>query len=113
MPPPLARPTAPPVPPSMSSAEAAPPIDASLRFVRVRQRRPNGLIEFDFSIGEPSLFVEMILPAGAFDDFCSMHRAQVLPEEEEAAAEAPAEDDWDWRLADATHTRFKSAPPGP
>jgi phenol/toluene 2-monooxygenase (NADH) P0/A0 len=92
--------------PSASAHQAeVPPLDTTLRFVRVRHRRPNGLVEFDFAIGEPELFVEMILPAAAFTDFCATQQAVVLPDEP-TPAEAP-KDDWDWRMTDATHTRFK------
>lgn len=93
----------------MPSASAPPgealPLDTTLRFVRVRHRRPNGLVEFDFAIGEPELFVEMILPAAAFTDFCATQQAQLLGDEP-PSPEAP-QDDWDWRMTDATHTRFK------
>lgn len=41
------------------------------KFVRVRNRRANGLVEFDFAIGAPEIFVELLLPIEAFDRFCS------------------------------------------
>ena len=44
--------------------------DTSLRYVRVIDRRPNGLVSFEFSIGWPELAVELMLPADAFDAFC-------------------------------------------
>lgn len=80
-------------------------LDATRRFVRVSRERADGFIEFEFAIGEPELFAELILPAEAFADFCSANRVESLP----AAADAGDEgrDDWNWRLADATGTRFR------
>ena len=40
------------------------------KFVRIRHIRPNGLVEFDFAIGAPEIFVELIMPQFAFDEFC-------------------------------------------
>ena len=78
-------------------------LDATRRFVRVTGERAGGFIEFDFAIGEPDLTVEMILTPEAFAEFCAANRVEMLPPRD---ADAPT-DDWDWRLADATHTRFK------
>lgn len=52
--------------------------DTGRTFVRVREIRPDGLVEFDFAIGEPELFVEMILPATAFDEFCATQHVAFL-----------------------------------
>lgn len=94
-----------PLPSACAPTPEAPPLNTALRFVRVRHRRPNGLVEFDFAIGEPELFVEMILPDGAFTDFCAIQQAQLLTDEPSPQEEDTG--DWDWRLTDATHTRFK------
>lgn len=40
------------------------------KFVRVKEVRPDGLVCFEFAIGWPELFVELMLPKPAFDDFC-------------------------------------------
>ena len=53
--------------------------DISRRFVRVLQRRSNGLVEFEFSIGWPELSVELMLPERDFADFCIAQKARVLP----------------------------------
>ena len=83
------------------------PLDTRRRFVRLRRERANGLVEFDFAIGEPELFVELILGRAAFDEFCANQRVEMLPPPAgDAAAEAEASD-WEWRLADATGIRFK------
>ncbi len=52
--------------------------DVSRRFVRVLQTRPNGLVEFEFSIGWPELAVELMLPRPAFDAFCRANHVQRL-----------------------------------
>ena len=79
------------------------PMDTTRRFVRFSSERPNGFIEFEVAIGEPEIFVEMILGREAFAEFCAANRVEMLPPREPDAPQG----DWDWRLADATHTRFK------
>lgn len=81
-------------------------LDTRQRWVRVTGERGNGFVEFDFAVGEPELCVEMILPAAAFAEFCAAHRVALLPPREPAETEPP--NDWHWRLADATQTRFKA-----
>ena len=78
-------------------------MDTTRRFVRLSGERPNGFVEFEFAIGEPEIFVEMILPRVAFAEFCATNEVEMLPPRD---PDAPL-GDWDWRLADATHTRFK------
>ncbi|MDV7210188.1 phenol hydroxylase subunit [Azotobacter beijerinckii] len=81
-------------------------LDIRQRWVRVTGERSNGFVEFDFAIGEPDLCVEMILTPEAFAEFCAANRVEVLPPRAPGAGtEGPS--DWDWRLADATQTRFK------
>lgn len=80
--------------------------DTTRRFVRVTGERENGFVEFDFAIGEPDLFVEMILSKQAFEEFCAANAVECLqPGSDEDREKTP--DDFDWRLADATHTRFR------
>ncbi len=43
------------------------------KYVRVTRRRDNGMVEFDFAIGEPELFAELVLPQSAFEEFCRMN----------------------------------------
>ncbi|NNL84225.1 MAG: phenol hydroxylase [Myxococcales bacterium] len=49
------------------------------RYVRVTARR-KGLVEFEFSLGDPSVALEMILPEAAFSEFCREQQARFLPE---------------------------------
>ena len=53
--------------------------DPQRRFVRVAQVRPDGFIEFDFSVGVPDLLVELILPAAAFREFCAAQGVEHIP----------------------------------
>lgn len=57
-------------------AQAVPEADRLLdaKYVRVNRVRDNGLVEFDFAIGAPEIFVELIMPQAAFDDFCLTNR---------------------------------------
>lgn len=45
------------------------PVDAQ-RYVRITGEKNGKFIEFDFSIGDPLLYVELILPHDAFEKFC-------------------------------------------
>ncbi|HHK4245171.1 TPA: phenol hydroxylase subunit [Pseudomonas aeruginosa] len=81
-------------------------LDTRRRFVRVTGTREPHFVEFDFAVGEPELFVEMILDQDAFAEFCLLHQVEVLPSTPFDSSSEP-QSDWDWRLADATQTRFK------
>ena len=48
------------------------------KFVTVTELRSDGFVEFEFAIGEPELFVELILPAAIFDEFCQANRVIFL-----------------------------------
>ena len=80
---------------------ATPSMDTTRRFVRFSGERPNGFIEFEFAIGEPEVFVEMLLSPAAFTEFCATNQVEMLPSRDPDVVPG----DWDWRLADAT--RFK------
>jgi phenol hydroxylase P0 protein len=79
-------------------------IDSRRRFVRQLGERANGFVEFEFAIGEPEIFVELILPREDFAAFCAGQQVEMLPAR---AADGMPTGDWDWRLSDATGTRFK------
>ncbi|MDB5699334.1 MAG: toluene monooxygenase [Alphaproteobacteria bacterium] len=63
------------------------------KFVRVMRRRDNGLVEFDFAIGAPEVFVELMMPEAAFDEFCRTNAIVDLTDQT-----AP-EDDFSVRLS--------------
>ncbi len=52
--------------------------------MRITGIRKNKFIEFDFSVGEPSMYVELILPFGDFQTFCSNYNTTYLTPEEAA-----------------------------
>lgn len=87
-----------------------PAFDPTRKFVRVTELRKDGFVEFDFALGEPELFVEMILPVGVFDDFCAINHVSFVGDPGGASPRRPTGDDWDWSMRDATHQRFKSKP---
>ncbi|MDO8361891.1 MAG: phenol hydroxylase subunit [Actinomycetota bacterium] len=86
--------------------------DVTRRYVRVIEHRADGFVEFRFSIGDPSLFVEMMLGESAFDEFCSLNHVELLDpvvqSEHEDDPDVDHEiDDWDWTMRDAVHRRFR------
>jgi phenol hydroxylase P0 protein len=67
------------------------------RFVRVRNVH-DGFVEFDFAIGDPQLYVELILTEGAFEEFCHTNSVEHLDEE---SATRLDQDKQAWREGDA------------
>ena len=49
-------------------------LDTRKKYVRVLERRADGLVAFEFAIGWPELLVELLLPEPAFAEFCATHR---------------------------------------
>ncbi|NIB42228.1 phenol hydroxylase [Pseudomaricurvus alkylphenolicus] len=68
------------------------------RYVHVREMRGDGFVEFDFSINDPELYVELILPETAFWEFCSSNRVHFLSDNQ---AEVIDQDREQWREASA------------
>lgn len=58
------------------------------RLIRIRKIRPNGLVEFDFGIGDTDLLVELILPQKAFDAFARHPGTRMLTAAEADRAHA-------------------------
>jgi phenol hydroxylase P0 protein len=85
----------------------ATPFDPAARFVRVIATRPNGMVEFEFAVGEPELFVEMLMPQAQFDEFCAAQGVVATPGPLPGAAEGSAEHEWDWSLHAAREQRFR------
>ncbi len=77
--------------------------DAGRRYVRVCNCRPDGFIEFEFSIGDPALAVELMLPESAFHEFCLANEVIVL---DPATSD---QGDWVSRLNDASRQGFEDA----
>lgn len=80
-------------------------LDISRRFVRITGEHKNGFVEFDFAIGEPEIFFEMILTHVAFEEFCQMNNAEILATDYVFEG-TPSE--MDWRMSQARDVRIKS-----
>ncbi|HEX5394055.1 MAG TPA: phenol hydroxylase subunit [Rhodocyclaceae bacterium] len=82
--------------------------DTSKKFVRVTEVRDNGLVEFEFSVGEPELAVELIMPRVAFDEFCKANAVTFLTSNGAPIDDSNSADSaWNWNLRSATHQRFR------
>lgn len=66
--------------------EPAGSFNPSRRFIRVRQLRTDGFVEFDFAIGDAELCVELILPQAAFEAFASQPGTERMSEDAAARA---------------------------
>lgn len=56
-------------------------------FVQITNQQRKGFVEFNFSINDPSLFLEMILPTKAFKEFCTFNDVIFLSVEDIKAVE--------------------------
>lgn len=59
-------------------------------FVRVTCADHRGFVEFQFSIDDPALYLEMTLPPAAFAEFCSHHGALHLSTDQADAVDIAA-----------------------
>ncbi len=66
------------------------------KFVRVTGCRGMNFIEFEFAIGSPDLFVELILPEAAFAEFCRHNDVEIQP----SGGDDDTRADGEWRLRD-------------
>jgi phenol hydroxylase P0 protein len=55
-----------------------PEVNANNRWVRIQRQTKNGFVEFEFFVSDKELYVELILPATAFREFCSINRVRFL-----------------------------------
>lgn len=60
--------------------------DTTLKFVRLIGIKDNGMVEFEFSVGDPDLFAELLLPASAFADFCAVNQVTTLDPQRRSGA---------------------------
>jgi phenol hydroxylase P0 protein len=82
--------------------------DITRKFVRVLRTLHNGLVEFEFAIGDPGVAVELVMPQAAFNEFCAANQVELLS----GLAPSPADSetntaDFQWSLHQATHQRFR------
>lgn len=58
------------------------------RYVRVRSAPLATFVEFDFAIGTPDLYVELVMPRLAFQQFCLKNRVQHMDAQMSAAIDS-------------------------
>lgn len=68
-------------PPAQSPEQAS---DQTPRFVRITGER-GGMVEFEYSVGDPQLVLELLLPPAAFEDFCAANNATLITGDREEA----------------------------
>ena len=56
--------------------------DDAPRYVRVTERNDRGWVHFDFAVGTPDMFVELVLPEDAFEQFCETNNVTHMTEEQ-------------------------------
>jgi phenol hydroxylase P0 protein len=84
------------------------PFDITRKFVRVMRTLHNGLVEFEFAIGDPDVAVELVMPQAAFDEFCAANQVELLTNDAPLPADSEASGaDFHWTLHQATHQRFR------
>ena len=83
-----------------------PHFNPTLKFVRIIEQHTNGLVEFEFAVGEPELFVELLMAQAQLDEFCVMHG--VTPTQGRlAGVQSPEEQEWDWSLRAAREQHLR------
>ena len=70
---------------------------APKRYVHITNRDRPGFVEFHFSLDDPTLYLEMILPLEAFGEFCRANEVTFLSDEQ---AEAIAGQQVKWRYGE-------------
>ena len=83
-----------------------PNFNTNLKFVRIIETHANGLVEFEFAVGEPELFVELLMAQAPFDEFCAMHavtptKGRLQP------VQGDNEQEWDWSLRAAREQHLR------
>jgi phenol hydroxylase P0 protein len=79
--------------------------DALERFVRVKEITANNMVEFDFAIGSPDLFAELILPKTAFDEFCERNQVKFMTDEQCAQVDLEMEK---WRYGEEAFEKMRN-----
>lgn len=83
----------------MRSDSKKPAFDRLVKYVRVRSEPGARFVEFDFAIGDPSLFVELVMPPGAFECFCEQNHVVHMTDEQMQAVDSEMEK---WRYGEET-----------
>ena len=77
--------------------------DTKKRFVRFIEKRDDDFVLFEFAVGEPEIFAEMILKAEDYEIFCKEQGVVMIDQDTNPIDE---ENDFEWRLRDATDKRL-------
>lgn len=75
--------------------------DISKRFIRIINELDNGIVEFEFAMGEPEIFVEMILPPTEFKLFCQEQNVTPSHGPLPPSAKNSPEEQWEWTMRHA------------
>ena len=78
--------------------------DITRKFVRVMGTLPNGMIEFEFAVGDPDVCAELVMPKAAFEAFCADNQVEFLNDMTKSDGDAA---DFQWGMHQATHQRFR------
>lgn len=63
-------------------------IDYEWRAIRIAEVRADGFVAFDFYVGDPDIYAEMVLPSAAFHEFCATQGVEPTgPDEHVIAAD--------------------------
>jgi phenol hydroxylase P0 protein len=77
--------------------------DTKKRFVRFIEKRDDDFVLFEFAVGEPEIFAEMILKVEDYEIFCKEQGVVMIDQDTNPIDE---ENDFEWRLRDATDKRL-------
>jgi phenol hydroxylase P0 protein len=77
--------------------------DTKKRFVRFVEKRDDDFVLFEFAVGEPEIFAEMILKVEDYEIFCKEQGVVMIDQDTNPIDE---ENDFEWRLRDATDKRL-------
>jgi phenol hydroxylase P0 protein len=88
----------------------APVFDPAVRYVRIVNQRADGMVEFEFAVGEPELFVEMVMPRAEFEQFCRDQKVRPTRGPLPSAAAGSDAHEWDWSLRAAREKHFRHEP---
>jgi len=81
--------------------------DTTRKFVRVIELKKNGMVEFEFAVGEPELYVELLMPVSAFEEFSAANQVVTLDTTtplQIAAAQSEEDAQWGWSLHQARNS---------
>ncbi len=77
-------------------------MDDLQRYVRITGIRNNTFVEFDFSLGDPTLYIELVLPFDKYKEFCEKNRVIKMTPEQEAMVD---DDRLKWRFGEPGITK--------